>query len=66
MWGYLHRVPESRLSELLANPTLIEGELYPADDTERLANYTVEKTWNAIEFYKEAAKNGEGMLLHLG
>lgn len=50
MWGYLHRVPAVRLSELLANPTEIEAELFPADDVTRFPEQTVEKAWNAIEF----------------
>ena len=50
MWGYLHRVPSGRLSELLASPAEIEAELYPTDNAERFPKYTVEKTWNAIEF----------------
>lgn len=50
IWGHLHRVPAGRLSELLANPSAIEGEIYPADDIERFPEQTVEKTWNAIEF----------------
>jgi hypothetical protein len=50
MWGYLHRVPAERLTEMLANPAEIERDLYPADDKERFPKHTVEKTWNAIEF----------------
>ncbi|MCZ7645724.1 MAG: YfbM family protein [Planctomycetota bacterium] len=49
MWGYLHRVPADRLSELLSNPSQIEDELY-SFDVKRLPECTVEKTWNAIEF----------------
>ena len=50
MWGYLHRVPAERLSELLARPAEMEGELFADDDVERFPQYTVEKSWNAIEF----------------
>jgi hypothetical protein len=50
MWGYLHRVPAERLAEMLANPSEIERDLYPADDKVRFPKHTVEKTWNAIEF----------------
>jgi hypothetical protein len=50
MWGYLHRVPADRLSELLANPAEIERAVYPSDDVERFPKHTVEKAWNAIEF----------------
>lgn len=50
MWGYLHRVPAQRLSELLADPARIERDLYPADDVKPYPEETVEKAWNAIEF----------------
>ena len=50
LWGYLHRVPAARLSELLASPAQIEADLYPADDVKRYPEYTVEKTWDAIQF----------------
>jgi hypothetical protein len=50
MWGYLHRVPAGRLSELLADPARIEDELYPPDDVGRQPEHSVEKTWDAIEF----------------
>ena len=32
MWGCLHRVPAARLTELLANPSEINEELYPSTD----------------------------------
>jgi hypothetical protein len=51
MWGYLHRVPAGRLTEMLANPSEINEALYPStDEPKRLPECTVEKSWHAIEF----------------
>lgn len=59
MWGYLHRVPAERLSELLAAPEEIAATLYPDDGIDRFPKHTVEQTWNAIEFILDRLAESE-------
>lgn len=35
IWGYLHRVPAEKFSELLGNPKQIKYDFYSADEIER-------------------------------